>query len=147
MVPYLKGFHLTIEMWRGGRDTEGWKQKDHDEHHVSTMVGEGGSAAEIEDEDEAVVNHRLGSKGRQDRRYTPENGFTTSAPRFKDDIDALLLLSNFDLPPLRVVRPAQVVHVYYRFGDAPGKQFGATMLESYGCDRRLSEDVKVGGGI
>ncbi len=23
MVPYLKGFHLTIEMWRGGRDAEG----------------------------------------------------------------------------------------------------------------------------
>jgi hypothetical protein len=27
MVPYLKGFHLTIEMWRGGRDAEGWKRK------------------------------------------------------------------------------------------------------------------------
>ena len=25
MVPYLKCFHLTIEMWRGGRDIEGWK--------------------------------------------------------------------------------------------------------------------------
>ena len=25
MVPYLKGFHLTNEMWRGGLDTEGWK--------------------------------------------------------------------------------------------------------------------------
>lgn len=25
MKPYLKGFHLTIEMWRGGRDEEGWK--------------------------------------------------------------------------------------------------------------------------
>jgi hypothetical protein len=23
MVPYLKGFHLTIEMWRGGQDAEG----------------------------------------------------------------------------------------------------------------------------
>ena len=28
MVPYLKGFHLTIEMWRGGRDEEGWKLKE-----------------------------------------------------------------------------------------------------------------------
>ena len=25
MIPYLKGFHLTIEMWRGGRVLEGWK--------------------------------------------------------------------------------------------------------------------------
>ena len=22
MVPYLKGFHLSLEMWRGGRDAE-----------------------------------------------------------------------------------------------------------------------------
>ena len=28
MIPYLKGFHLTIEMWRGGRDSEGWKLRD-----------------------------------------------------------------------------------------------------------------------
>ena len=27
MVPYLKGIHLTLEMWRGGRDAEGWKLK------------------------------------------------------------------------------------------------------------------------
>ena len=25
MVPYLKGFHLTIEIWQGGRNIEGWK--------------------------------------------------------------------------------------------------------------------------
>ena len=25
MKPYLKGFHLSLEMWRGGRDKEGWK--------------------------------------------------------------------------------------------------------------------------
>ena len=31
MVPYLKGFHLTIEMWRGGRDEEGYKLKDIDD--------------------------------------------------------------------------------------------------------------------
>jgi len=27
MVPYLKGFHLTIELWCGGRDADGWKLK------------------------------------------------------------------------------------------------------------------------
>jgi hypothetical protein len=90
----------------------------------------GGLAADIKDKDEAVVHHQLGSKGRQDQRYTPEDGFTTSAPQFKDDIDALLLLSNFDLPPLQVVRPAQVVHVYNGFRDTSGKQFGATAIRS-----------------
>ena len=25
MKPYLKGFHLSMETWQGGRDEEGWK--------------------------------------------------------------------------------------------------------------------------
>ena len=25
MKPYLKGFHLSLETWQGGRDKEGWK--------------------------------------------------------------------------------------------------------------------------
>lgn len=25
LVPYLKGFHLTLEMWRPDRDSNGWK--------------------------------------------------------------------------------------------------------------------------
>ena len=134
-------------MWQGDGDVKGWKQKDSDEQSVSNMVGEGGVVADVDNRDKAVANHRLGSKGRQDLRYALKSGFIISAPRFKDNIDALLLLSNFDLPPLQVVRPAQVVHLYYGFGDASGKQFGATMSKSYGCARRLSEDGRVGGGI
>ena len=29
MKPYLKGFHLSLETWRGGRDSEGWKLPKH----------------------------------------------------------------------------------------------------------------------
>lgn len=25
MVPYLKGIHLTVDVWRPRRDSEGWK--------------------------------------------------------------------------------------------------------------------------
>jgi hypothetical protein len=28
MVPYLKGFHLTIKMWQGGWDAHVWKLKE-----------------------------------------------------------------------------------------------------------------------
>ena len=31
MKPYLKGFHLSLETWRGGRDSEGWKLPKHQE--------------------------------------------------------------------------------------------------------------------
>jgi hypothetical protein len=34
LVLYLKGFYLTIEMWRGGRDVDGWKLKTGDEASV-----------------------------------------------------------------------------------------------------------------
>lgn len=25
LIPNIKGFHLTVEMWKGNRDEEGWK--------------------------------------------------------------------------------------------------------------------------
>jgi hypothetical protein len=65
----------------------------------------------MEDEDEAAANHRIMIKSGAGQAYAPEDGLTTPVPRFRDDINALIQLSNFDLPPLRVVRPAHVVHV------------------------------------
>ena len=79
MVPYLKGFHLTLETWRGGRDLEGWKVKD-DASIISsqsissldiTRSGRHGvnldekasyTPNEHEDEDEAMMDHRLARK-------------------------------------------------------------------------------------
>jgi hypothetical protein len=66
MVPYLKGFHLTIEMWQGGLDAKGWKLKTGDDSYVASNVdldkavfyaplGEG-------DEDEATADHQMASK-------------------------------------------------------------------------------------
>jgi hypothetical protein len=151
MVPYLKGFHLTIEMWRGGRDPEGWKLKEDDDSSITSVAetgllgpharpGEGG-------DDEAVTSHRMATKIGVAHAYAPSSGFTTQVPRFKLDVDALFRLSDFDLPPLRVVRPAHVVHVYYGFGDASGKQFGGTISENYNCRRRLSNAMEPKRGI
>jgi len=119
MVPYLKGFHLTIEMWRSGRDADGWKLKEGDDSSVTSLNSLGSldvtragthglnlsMAASYspncgEDEDEAAANHRLAVKLGEEHVYAPEDGFTTPVPRFKDDINTLLRLSNFDLPPL-----------------------------------------------
>jgi len=129
MIPYLKGFHLTIEMWRGGRDPEGWKLKATDDcpRELFTTVELAAEDARIE--------------------YAPKDGLTTPAPRFKDDIHALTRLSKFDLPPLRVVRPSRVVHVYYGFGDASGKQFGATLSKDYNCRSSLPKEVEDSQGV
>ena len=60
---------------------------------------------------------------------------------------ALLKLMAFDLPPLRVVRPSRVVHVYYGFGDASGKQFGATILTNYNGGSKLSGWIESEEGV
>ena len=139
MVPYLKGFHLTIEMWRGGRDEDGWK--------VTSKEDEDQDDQEDEDEDDSRVRHRMGPKRVSPEVHAPEDGLTTPVPRLRDDIAALTHLSQFKLPPLRVVRPSHVVQVFYGFGDASGKQFGATLSKNYNCRGRLSEENLAKEGI
>ena len=73
MIPYLKGFHLTIEMWRGGRDREGWKSKETDDRPRELLT-----PVEL-----AADDARTYAAGVE---YAPRDGLTTPAPRFKDDI-------------------------------------------------------------
>jgi hypothetical protein len=83
-----------------------------------------------EDEDVAAANHRVNLKGGESQLYAPEDGFTIPVPRFKNDLAALRQLTDFGLPPLRVVRPTQSVQVFYGIGDASGKQFEATLSKN-----------------
>jgi len=144
MVPYLKGFHLTIGMWRGGRDPKGWKLRPGD---ASALSEDASTPDGMEDEDETAANHWIMIKLGAGHAYAPEDGLTTPVPRFRDDINALIQLPNFNLPPLHVVRPAHVVHVYYGFGDASGKNFGATLSESYSCRQQLSNPWQNSCGV
>jgi hypothetical protein len=75
------------------------------------------------------------------------DGFTTLVLQFKDNIAALICLTNFKLPPLHVVRPSQVVQVVYGFGDASGNRFGATLSKNYNCSGWLAETGRDGSGI
>jgi len=121
MIPYLKGFHLTIENWRDGRDSDGWKLQ---RSSLGTTKAE-----DFEDEDlEATLEHKLlGDLGEVTDHHAPPGGTTTAVPRFRDDLLALVSLSNFELPPLRLVRGKVVFSAMYGFGDASGKGFGATV--------------------
>ncbi len=166
MVPYLKGFHLTIKMWRGGRDFEGWKVQEGDEVSISSgqsldswdamLAGSQGVDLSLvasylversEDEDVARASHCMRIKGGYGGLDAPEDGFTYPVPRFKTDIAALMRLSDFELPPLRVVRPTHMLQVFYGFGDASGKQFGATLLENYNCRGCLLETSTGSGSV
>ena len=37
LVLYLKGFNLTIEIWRGNRNTKGWKLKETDDSSLVSI--------------------------------------------------------------------------------------------------------------
>jgi len=121
-------------MWRGGRDPDGWKSEEAEDCSTDLL----NSMVTAADEDE------LTTAGNE---HAPKDGFTTPAPQFTDDIKALLRLSKFELPPLRVICLSQVVHVYYGFGDASGKQFGATVSDDYNFKARLSKEMEDCHGV
>jgi hypothetical protein len=73
------------------------------------------------DKDKTAVDHWMASKVGVAHANALVHGDTIPFPRFKDNIDTLLQLMDFELPPLRVVRPANVVHVYYESGGCFGK--------------------------
>ena len=105
------------------------------------------SVEQAEDEDVSRVSHRARVKGGSKGLYTPKDSFTRPVPRLKTDVAALLHLSDFEAPPLRVVRPTHVVQVLYGVGNASGKQFGATLSENYNCRGRLSGTSTGSGSI
>lgn len=147
MIPYLKGFHLTIEMWRGNRDSEGWKLP------VNATEQELSEELDLVDSDETSLEYELESRRSSNNPFgeltkdpvyicperktfsaatpepirSPPSGFTSPAPRFIDDLRALKFLSQSDAPPLRIIRCKSVVTVAYGFGDASGKGFCGTL--------------------
>ena len=132
MVPYLKGFHLAMEMWRGGRDSEGYKlrstrkgEESDDESTVESIIlgvslyvldatRAGDHGADLDwasshdvrssrDEEEFVLGHNQETPENVIGKHAPLPGLTPTVPRLKKDIESLVELTKLDLPALRVV--------------------------------------------
>ena len=127
MKPYLKGFHLSLEMWRGGRDAEGWKLSAAELKEMDTERQE---LREEEVEEEVMLGGAYDSNG-------PESGITSAVPRFETDLEALLELTLCEHPVRRVVRSKRMLTVYYGFGDASSDGFGATIQRRGGVQGRF----------
>jgi hypothetical protein len=98
MKPYLKGFHLSLDLWRGDRDAEGWtvnraNATDDNENLPSQDKDE-------EEEGRSVNKRFVSSTG-------PPSGVTQAAPRFITDLESLLILSASPTPVKGVVRRRQ----------------------------------------
>jgi len=102
ITPFLKGLHLTLDSWRPGRDSEGWRL----------------SPAEVDAD--MALEWGLASAD------APE--YVTAVPRLADDLACLNQLFSPAHPPVRFVRSSTITTATYGFGDASGDGFGNTTL-------------------
>jgi hypothetical protein len=97
---------MTIDSWRSNRDSNGWRLSS--------------QARRNQDEDELNME--------ESEKDTPEApSEVRGVPRLGDDMRALQTLMASDRPVLRRVRCRKTSKAYYRFGDASGLAFGATI--------------------
>ncbi len=132
MKPYLKGFHLSLETWRGNCDAEGWEKRNN-----SPMDNEleKGTACSLEDVKLQALCQDAGDLSSYCKE--PPSGKTTVVPRFKQDLEALLLLTKSKHPTVRHVRSNLVVTAYYGFGDASLGGFGLMVERPDGLHGRF----------
>lgn len=95
MVPYLKGFHLIIEMWHGNQDAEGWKLPA---KTVEAQIKRDAQLGTIDD-DEAELAYLMRKKATTVDQ-APTSGTTPIAPRLFSDLQALQALASSPSPPL-----------------------------------------------
>jgi hypothetical protein len=121
ITPYLKGVHLTIDGWREGRDSEGWK-----------LLGPPlANSDSWDDASHPEINF-------QDRSSSaPET--VLPVPRLKDDLMALSDLLSGETPPQRIIRSEAVASAGYGFGDASGTGLGSSVL--------VGDSLKVSQGV
>jgi hypothetical protein len=84
MKPCLKGFHLLLETWRGGRDKEGWKARAQEGPREEDDPGH----SNMEDIKRSLLTEV--TTGRSDQGTGPPGGFTLAMPHFREDIEALV---------------------------------------------------------
>ena len=128
MVPYMKGFHNTIDSWRANRDDDGWKLRPKKKRRLNRPRGKKLDCHEdMHDVEFQVVE----IEAAQDE-CAPET--VSPVGRFVDDLKALIELFSATDPPLRVVRSNKRFEAQYGFGDASKSGFGATI--------QIGEDIK-----
>ena len=103
MTPFLKGFHLTLDGWRPGRDEDMWKLR-----------------RPLEELD---WNHLLLPSA-----DPPE--YVTPAPRLLDDLHALSVMFRGDYPTIRMLRPSRTGVAVYGIGDASGAGYGSAFTNT-----------------
>ena len=149
MMPFLKGFYLTMNNWRGGRNDEGWKLSAREwisqlqvkmaEQEVDTLCGL------LEEEDDPTTTDQSTTT-----KINPSKPpkLIQAVPRLRTDVLALSAMLEPATPPIIKVRSKSVFLALYGAGDASGAGFGsAILLPQKGLSYRIGvwrHDVVVG---
>jgi hypothetical protein len=143
MKPYLKGFHLSLESWRGGRDDDGWKSPQPKKLEDKASVGKSvepcdyplGEPASMDELKEDLVTQAM--TGGESHGVGPPLGTTKAVPRFREDLEAILELASGEKPMMRCVCSKHMLTAYYGFGDASEAGFGSTRMRPRSVHRRF----------
>jgi hypothetical protein len=128
MVPFLKGFHLTLAKYLPMRDDEGWKlsQKLWSRYIINKLEG-----GEISNEEaEAAMNPPHFDDIEKPNMVQPSS-------RLKDDLGALSAMFELSEPPKVRVRSNKILAVLYGFCDASGSGFGSMISSGKGIFYRI----------
>jgi hypothetical protein len=113
--PFLKGFYLTLNSWRPGRDQEGWR--------VNYNSRDMDFSLHLDDDENPLIISEFGSENRN-LEGTPK--LVTACPRFKSDVGAIASILRPEIPPVINLRPQKIITVVHGFGDASGSGLGST---------------------
>jgi hypothetical protein len=126
VMPFLKGFHLTLSSHLPGRNLEGWKLGDRTWRvYQQDRVDRGELLQEEVDAEHA---------GADPDREPPQR--IKPVPRLYLDLVALSFFFSGDKPLEVSVRSKNVKVLLYGFGDASGRGFGSTVLTPHGVRYR-----------
>jgi hypothetical protein len=107
VTPFLKGFYLTLNLWRDKRDKDDWKMCNKTWMMCLVSQFENGSISELEFDNQ--INF-------QDKRTCPIH--VTASSCLGDDVWALsALFVPLNVPEVNL-RSKEIVTVIYGFGDA-----------------------------
>ena len=116
IFPYLKGFYLSLNSWRKGRNDEGWKYS----------MAEWRAAMDLDDDLPAYQVMREVKRMNPGQSHTDRPELVDAVPRLGMDLKAIGELLIGDEPVHRLVRGDKVKSAKFAFGDASGEGFGSS---------------------
>ena len=115
--PFLRGFYLTLNSWREGRDKAGWKIS---EKAYNLFLQLGRRSEESEDSMDMDV------ASSEEDALAPTH--VRAKPLMREHIGILVEMFSATDPVLRLVRGSAILEALYIFGDASGLGFGSSWL-------------------